>query len=125
MRKAGPLSAFGYTCRRPHNGRRRRALNYWRNALMNALASLIDTVFTIYIFLLLASVISSWLVSFNVLNTQNQFIYSLLGFLYRITEPALRQIRRIIPPLGGFDFSPMALIILLYFLRDLIIENLR
>jgi uncharacterized membrane protein len=62
---------------------------------MNALASLIDTVFTIYIFLLLASVISSWLVSFNVLNTQNQFIYSLLGFLYRITEPALRQIRRI------------------------------
>jgi len=121
MRKAGPSSAFGYTGRRLS----RRALNYWQNESMNALASLIDTVFTIYIFLLLASVISSWLVSFNILNTQNQFIYSLLGFLYRITEPALRPIRRIIPPLGGFDLSPIALIILLYFLRDLIVDNLR
>ncbi|HJN60381.1 MAG: YggT family protein [Alphaproteobacteria bacterium] len=92
---------------------------------MNALASLIDTVFTIYIILLLASVISSWLVQFNVLNTQNQFIYSLLGFLYRITEPALRPLRRLIPPLGGIDLSPMILIIALYFIRDLIVDNLR
>ena len=92
---------------------------------MNALASLIDTVFTIYIILLLASVISSWLVQFNVLNTQNQFIYSLLGFLYRITEPALRPLRRLIPPLGGIDLSPMILIIALYFICDLIVDNLR
>ena len=92
---------------------------------MNALASLIDTVFTLYIILLLASVISSWLVQFNILNTQNQFIYTLLGFLYRITEPALRLVRRVIPPLGGFDLSPMVLIILLYFLRDVIVDNLR
>ncbi len=92
---------------------------------MNALASLIDTVFTIYIILLLASVISSWLVQFNVLNTQNQFIYSLLGFLYRITEPALRPLRRLIPPLGGIDLSPMILIIALYFIRDVIVDNLR
>jgi YggT family protein len=92
---------------------------------MNALASLIDTVFTIYIIILLASVIASWLVAFNVLNTQNQFIYTLLGFLYRMTEPVLRQVRRVIPPIGGFDLSPMVLIILLYFVRDLIVDNLR
>ncbi len=92
---------------------------------MNSLASLIDTVFTIYIFLLLASIISSWLVNFNILNTRNQFIYSLLGFLYRITEPALRPIRRFVPTLGGIDLSPMILIVLLYFVRDLIVDNLR
>ncbi len=92
---------------------------------MNALASLIDTVFTIYIIILIASVISSWLVTFNVINTQNQFIYTVLGFLYRATEPVLRQIRRVIPPLGGFDLSPLILIILLYFIRDLIVDNLR
>ena len=84
---------------------------------MNALASLIDTVFTIYIIILIASVIASWLITFNILNTRNQFIYTVLGFLYRLTEPVFRQIRRVIPPIGGFDLSPMILIILLYFLR--------
>jgi YggT family protein len=126
FRKAGPLFAFGYTCRRPRAAPRAGAsIDYFRKISMNALASLIDTVFTIYIILLLASVISSWLVQFNVLNTQNQFIYSLLGFLYRITEPALRPLRRLIPPLGGIDLSPMILIIALYFIRDLIVDNLR
>lgn len=92
---------------------------------MNSVASLVDTVFTIYIIILIASAVASWLVAFNVLNTQNQFIYTLLGFLYRVTEPVLRQIRRIIPPIGGFDLSPMILIILLYFVRDLIVDNIR
>ena len=58
------------------------------------------------------------------MNTQNQFIYTVLGFLYRITEPALRPIRRIIPPLGGVDLSPMILILALYFIRNLIVDNL-
>ena len=92
---------------------------------MNALASLIDTVFTLYIILLFASVVLSWLVQFNVINTQNQFVYGLLGFLYRITEPALRPIRRILPNMGGLDLSPVILIIILYFIRDLIVDNLR
>tara|TARA_B100000686_G_scaffold269190_1_gene285025 strand:- start:94 stop:372 length:279 start_codon:yes stop_codon:yes gene_type:complete len=92
---------------------------------MNALASLIDTVFTIYIIILIASVIASWLITFNILNTRNQFIYTVLGFLYRLTEPVFRHIRRVIPPIGGFDLSPMVLIILLYFVRDLIIDNIR
>ncbi len=92
---------------------------------MNSVASLVDTVFTIYIIILIASAVASWLVAFNVLNTQNQFIFNLLRFLYRVTEPVLRQIRRIIPPIGGFDLSPMILIILLYFVRDLIVDNIR
>jgi len=92
---------------------------------MNALASLIDTVFTLYIILLIASVALSWLVQFNVLNTQNQFVYAVLGFLYRLTEPALRPIRRILPNMGGLDLSPIVLITALYFIRDLLVDNIR
>jgi YggT family protein len=91
---------------------------------MNALAQLIDAVFSIYIYLLIASALVSWLVAFNVINTQNKFVYQVLNFLYRITEPALRPIRRIIPNLGGIDLSPIILILLLYFIRNLIIDNL-
>ena len=92
---------------------------------MDALASLIDTVFTLYIIILIASAVISWLVAFNVLNTQNQLVYGVLGFLYRLTEPALKPIRRILPAMGGIDLSPIALIILLYFVRDLLVDNLR
>ncbi len=92
---------------------------------MNALASLIDTVFTLYIILLFASVVLSWLVQFNVINTQNQFVHGLLGFLYRLTEPALKPIRQIMPNLGGIDISPVILIIALYFIRDLLVDNIR
>lgn len=92
---------------------------------MNALASLIDTVFTLYIIILIASVAISWLVTFNVLNTQNQLVYGVLGFLYRLTEPVLKPIRRILPAMGGIDLSPIILIVLLYFVRDLLVDNLR
>jgi YggT family protein len=92
---------------------------------MNALASLIDTVFTLYIIILVASVAISWLVTFNVLNTQNQVVYGVLGFLYRLTEPVLKPIRRILPAMGGIDLSPIILIVLLYFVRDLLVDNLR
>ena len=92
---------------------------------MDALANLIHTVISIYIYLLIASAIISWLTAFNILNTRNQFIYTILGFLYRITEPALRPIRRIIPSLGGIDISPIILIIILYLIRDLIVDSIR
>ncbi len=92
---------------------------------MNALANLIDTILTLYIIVLLASVIMSWLVSFRVLNTQNQFVFTLIRFLYRITEPPLRPIRKIIPNLGGLDISPVILVIILYFIRDIIVDNIR
>jgi len=91
---------------------------------MHALAELIYAVFTIYIYVLIASALTSWLVTFNVINTQNRFVYALLNFLYRITEPALRPFRRFIPNLGGVDISPVALILILMFLRSVIVDNL-
>jgi YggT family protein len=89
---------------------------------MNSLIILITTVIDIYIWLLIASAILSWLVAFNVVNTSNRIVYAVGDFLYRITEPALRPIRRILPNLGGLDISPVVLILLLIFVRNLIWE---
>lgn len=89
---------------------------------MQALLILISTIIDIYVWLLIANAILSWLIAFNVVNTNNQFVYSIGNFLYKITEPALRPIRRIIPTMGGLDISPIILILLLYFLRNLLFE---
>ena len=91
---------------------------------MNALAQLIDAVFSIYIYVLIASALFSWLVAFKVVNTNNRFVFTVLNVLHRLTEPALRPIRRIIPNLGGIDISPIILILILYFARDLIVDNI-
>lgn len=91
---------------------------------MYSLLLLLDSVITIYIWFLIASVILSWLVSFNVVNTSNQFVSMIGEFLYRITEPALRPIRRFLPSLGGIDVSPVVLILVLVFLRNLLFEYL-
>jgi YggT family protein len=91
---------------------------------MYALFNLIATVISIYIYVLVASAILSWLVAFNVVNTSNRFVYMVGDFLYRITEPALRPIRRFVPSLGGVDISPVVLILLLVFLRDFILIDL-
>jgi YggT family protein len=91
---------------------------------MFALFNLIATVITIYIYVLVASAILSWLVAFNVINTSNRFVYMVGDFLYRVTEPALRPIRRFVPLLGGVDISPVVLILLLVFLRDFILIDL-
>ncbi len=89
---------------------------------MNALLILIDTVIDLYIWMLIIWVVMSWLISFNVINTRNRFVYMVGDFLDRVTEPALRPIRRVIPTLGGIDLSPLVLILLLYFLRNLLFE---
>ena len=89
---------------------------------MRSLLWLIDTVITLYVWLLIASAVLSWLIAFNVVNTRNQFVAAVAEFLYRITEPALAPIRRFMPNLGGLDISPIILILLLYFLRNLIFE---
>ena len=91
---------------------------------MYALFKLIDTLISIYIWLLIASAIMSWLVAFNVINTQNRVVYLIGDFLYRVTEPALRPIRRFVPLLGGVDISPIVLILLLIFIRDFIVIDL-
>ena len=87
---------------------------------MNAIVRLIDTVVSLYIWVLIAQAILSWLVAFNVVNAYNQFVRGLLEFLWRVTEPALRPIRRVVPSIGGVDISPIVLILVLYFLRDLL-----
>ncbi|MGQ0662311.1 MAG: YggT family protein [Pseudomonadota bacterium] len=91
---------------------------------MLSLISLLDTVISLYIWVLIASAVLSWLLAFNVLNTRNRFVYMLGDFLYRLTEPALRPIRRYVPLLGGVDISPVVLILLLIFVRNLITEYL-
>jgi YggT family protein len=95
----------------------------WRvSAAMNALGSLLVSVIQIYIWLLVGSALLSWLLAFNVLNPRNQVVYTIADFLHRVTEPALRPIRRFVPNLGGIDISPVVLILLLIFAQNLIYE---
>jgi YggT family protein len=89
---------------------------------MMALFNLVDTVIRLYIVILIAWVILSWLVAFDIVNRRNRFVFLVGDFLERVTAPALRPIRRILPNLGGIDLSPLVLILLLYFLRDLMWE---
>jgi YggT family protein len=77
-------------------------------------------VLQIVIWIVIAQVIISWLVAFNVINTQNDFVRTLLRGLDRLTEPMLRPIRRLLPDLGGIDLSPMVLILLLILLQQLV-----
>ena len=89
---------------------------------MLSLLDLIDKVIELYMWCLIIVVAMSWLTAFNVINTQNRVVYQIYDFMYRITEPALRPIRRWIPYLGGIDISPVILILLLWFFRDLLKE---
>ena len=91
---------------------------------MNALFWLIDQVIGLYITLVIVQVVLSWLVAFNVVNTSNRFVYLVGDFLYRLTEPALKPIRRLLPTLGGMDLSPVVLILGLYFLRVLLLRDI-
>jgi YggT family protein len=91
---------------------------------MRALLLLIDTVITIYIWLLIAQAVLSWLVAFGVANRHNRAVATIGDFLWRITEPLLRPIRRVLPDLGGIDISPVILILLLWFLRNLLNEDI-
>jgi YggT family protein len=87
---------------------------------MNPLLWLVHTVITLYIWVLIAAAVLSWLVAFNVVNPYNQAVRSIGDALYRLTEPALRPIRNILPNLGGIDVSPIILILILMFLERLI-----
>ena len=89
---------------------------------MTSLLILIDKVIDIYTWIVIAAAIASWLVAFGVVNTRNQVIRWVVDFLYRITEPALRPIRRVLPNLGGVDISPVILLLGLFFLRSLLWE---
>jgi YggT family protein len=87
---------------------------------MNPFLWLIDTVITLYIWILIAAAVLSWLIAFNVVNPRSPIVSNIGEFLYRVTEPALRPIRSIMPNLGGIDISPVILIIVLLFLKQFI-----
>ncbi|HMR29724.1 MAG TPA: YggT family protein [Geminicoccaceae bacterium] len=92
---------------------------------MYAVYNLLNTVISIYIWILIASVVLSWLVAFNVINSRNRVVYTIGDFLHRLTEPLLRPIRNVLPNMGGLDISPVILILALYFVRDLAFQYLR
>ena len=87
---------------------------------MKSVLILIDSLVSIYIWVLIINALLSWLIAFNVLNTSNRLVYSLLDISYKMTDPLLRPIRNFLPNLGGIDISPVILILLLMFLRNLV-----
>ena len=87
---------------------------------MRALFLVIDLALQLYVWLLIAAAILSWLVAFNVVNTRNPVVATIGQFLYAITEPALRPIRTRLPNLGGIDISPVVLILIIIFIRYVI-----
>ena len=87
---------------------------------MRALFLVIDLALEFYIWIVIAMAIFSWLVAFNVVNTRNQVVAMIGDFLYRITEPALRPIRNMLPNLGGIDISPIILFLIIVFIRYVI-----
>ena len=84
---------------------------------MIAIFYLVLQILKLYSYVVVANVIVSWLISFNVLNTQNRFVYALLELSYRLTEPFLRRIRRFLPNLGALDISPIILLLLIWFIE--------
>ena len=89
---------------------------------MKSIFILFDNIINLYICVLIINVIMSWLVAFNVLNTSNRFVYSVLDVSQRLTDPPLNFIRRYLPNLGSIDISPIILILGLMFLRNLVFE---
>ena len=89
---------------------------------MCALSRVLIIALDFYIWIIIAGAIFSWLYAFNVVNPQNQFVSMIGNFLYRITEPALRPIRRFMPDLGGIDISPIALFLCIMFVKFLIMD---
>ena len=91
---------------------------------MKSILILFDNIVSLYIWVLVIHVIFSWLVAFNVLNTSNRFVYSVLDISYKLTDPPLNFIRKYLPNLGSIDISPIILILGLMFLRNLVFEML-
>ena len=84
---------------------------------MKAIYLLLYELLNIYKYIVITNVVVSWLVAFNVLNTQNRFVYSVLELSYKLTEPILNKIRGFLPNLGSLDISPVVLLVLIWFLQ--------
>ena len=84
---------------------------------MIAIFYLVLQILKIYTYVVITNVVISWLIAFNILNTSNRFVYSILEFTYRLTDPFLNRIRRFLPNLGAFDISPIILLLLIWFIE--------
>ena len=84
---------------------------------MIAIYFLVLQLLKLYSYVVIANVIISWLIAFNILNTQNRFVYSILELSYRLPDPFLNRIRRFLPNLGSFDISPIILLLLIWFIE--------
>ena len=84
---------------------------------MIAIFYLVLQIIKLYSYVVIANVIISWLIAFNILNTQNRFVYSILELTYRLTDPILNRIRRFLPSLGSLDISPIILLLLIWFIE--------
>ena len=89
---------------------------------MRAVLDIVLIVLDLYVWLLIASAILSWLIAFNVVNTRNQVVHMVGEFLYRVTEPLLRPIRSMLPHLGGIDVSPVILILIILLIENVIVR---
>jgi YggT family protein len=85
--------------------------------MANPVIALIMLVLNLYWWVVIIAVIVSWLIAFNVINTYNNFVRSLLRALGSLTEPVFRQVRRVVPPIGGLDLSPMIVLVVIWFLQ--------
>ncbi|MDX3807827.1 YggT family protein [Bosea thiooxidans] len=89
---------------------------------MRAVLDVVLLALQIYVWILIASAVLSWLIAFNVINTRNQFVATVWDMLYRMTEPVLRPIRERLPNMGGIDISPIILLLIIYFIQSVIVR---
>jgi YggT family protein len=85
--------------------------------MLNPIAALLIEILEIYKWVVIAAVIVSWLTAFNVINQYNNFVRTVLRILNALTDPVFRQVRRVIPPIGGLDFSPIVVFVVIWFLQ--------
>jgi YggT family protein len=107
----------GYLCGRPQDGRE-------GVFLVLVLLQILDLLLRLVTYVIIAQAILSWLVAFNVINTSNEFVRSVLVALNRMTEPLYRPIRRILPDFGALDLSPMVVLLIVIILRDIVLPAL-
>ena len=88
------------------------------NSLLAAFSDVVYLILGLYVWVLVVGAVLSWLVAFDIINTRNRFVHIVSDFCYRLTEPALRRIRRFLPAISGIDLSPIILILVIMFLQS-------
>jgi len=91
---------------------------------MLELLNFISYLLQLYVYVLIASAVLSWLIAFNVVNTRNPFVNMVGTLLFQLTEPVLRPVRRVLPPMSGLDLSPIVVILIIYFIQAVVLPNI-